>query len=314
MKTKNPELKPAKLSTWLFWGAAKFGLMSITLMLLITVTLGLLGRAMGDNIVPKSFLVTMMGLIAVYAIWRTFRGLGARTMDRTGFIAVDAGVTFIYYALSLAFVVVGTWWGPSLFNAAASIGFLAGLIFFWLGGLVGLFLIGLPIINVYALYRRCVALGIPKWKIILSIPCSLLNIACYMVPDKKSQKPAIDIPQNRFGRLVHWVGARRRNTWIFLWGLATLGVLWGYQAGLISILLLGVYYIWERVTGTEELHKNIGGTFATVAVILNIVILIASISWGIHNATARQRATATSSDIVVMDNTANTTQQTENNE
>ena len=136
-----------------------------------------------------------------------------------------------------------------------------------------------------ATYRRARAMGVPRWKAIMTIPftLSVFWFPGYMITDDKEAKPVVEIKSNWFSKWTDWVVAKPMNAIIMLiifLGLALLGS--GWLVAAITAGIYGLCAIWAWVVAPQNFRKNVGGVFSTVLGALNMSAIIGCFAWGVH--------------------------------
>jgi hypothetical protein len=130
-------------------------------------------------------------------------------------------------------------------------------------------------------------MGIPGWKIILSMPMSyFIYFAGYFIPDAKKTKPVVTTKSKWLTRATDWILARTRNTIIFLSVLFSVSFISvivspsivGAVMFAIIVAPLVILLLWIRRVGVDKLRKNIGGAFSNVAILWNALTIVAFIT------------------------------------
>ena len=140
-----------------------------------------------------------------------------------------------------------------------------------------LYMLGVEIFNIYAKIRCMQNFNIPSWKILLSIPFgfSALWVPGYLVNTKKAKKPSQEIHAKWYAKLINWTVKNRLNT-ISMFVFIT--ILTSFFAGLSAILLTFsfalMFGIWNLQVGAQQFEKNMAKKYSSVAVIINIALII----------------------------------------
>jgi hypothetical protein len=270
-----------KLISWFFNAPAKFAILSLCLMGITAIIYAIIASAiMGDvanpNVAPM-FIVMAIALIV--GIVMLIKWLPHDNLDRRSYIAADLGLSSIYFIssmLSVLFVAANQqaimYYALRLAQYSTPLLIIASLLL----SLVYLYILGAFIANIYATYRRGIAMSVPRWKLILSIPftLSLFWFPGYMLPDAK-EKTVIEIKSKWYANIVNWIMARPLNSVIVL--VITL-ILMLFLFDFASTVFTGIFAIifgilvWR--VGAKNLRKNVGGWFATFIMLLNILIFI----------------------------------------
>lgn len=279
-KEKKTTIKKNTLFTWLFRAPIKFTLT----FLLISLFGGILYAIIAQLISPAHPaaaewpLLVIMLVAGVAGLRKLIKHLPSDPISQTDFIATTNGITLSLIAMAIAyFLLLWKFFMPlflvmnsPLTSISTAIYALIGLVIL---ALIGTFLTALIITNLYATYVRALHLGVPSWKAALSMPFSILWLAGYAIKDKK-ESSALNINNTRYGRLTRRIVSSRVATWLCMLITLVLACLFfGTQYTIIAATFIGLFAIWFAVRGSAHMRENIGGAFATVAVILNIIIL-----------------------------------------
>ncbi len=303
----------AKLSTWLLKAPLKFAL-SATLLSLAAIFIYALIARQGTVAWP---IFSIFGVItAICAVWMLRRTPSVQLSHRE-FVAIDLGISIILIIMPIVLLVAGYFVIIPLIGkmiAQQSIISLAILGIF--ACIISMYQIGLSIINMQPVYNRTRTLGVPKWKAIFSLPFSLLAIPCYMLDDKKNTTQSVKIGSTWYDRFINQIISRDMYIWAAIIATTFAAVLIAPGAAIIILPMVVseilIYLIWEKVTGREKLRKNIGGAFATTAVILNILFVAMYVIWiGANINTRHKIATEISAqyaETITITDTQNTAQ------
>lgn len=299
-----------KLSKWIFWKPAKFALI-LFLSFFITI---LICTAISESFkpIPYPAIYIVLSLIFIGNIIMLIRPFKNTPMDRRSFIAIINAQWLISTILSiilLPVLLIGNT------NSIITKSVLAITLLAFIGiiiSLIALYSIGCLTLCLYAIYRRCVELKIPTWKFILSFPFGTLmfNTAGYLMNDPQKKKSSIEIKSNWYSRLTDWIIKNKRNTVIAL--IITIlisGLSTGFNSVLLAISMLLLYNIWISKTGEKKLQKTIGGKYSSVAVIINIALIIGTILLSILLTIKIPEIESTqTSEQITIEETVNTTQ------
>lgn len=146
--------------------------------------------------------------------------------------------------------------------------------------MLGIYALGLTVTAIYLTYRRLRTLNIPFWKIILAYPIgvSALTAMAYILDTGDKNSPCIESNSKTLNKLTDWTMARPRNaiilyTFVFL---ATSMFTSGFIALLLNLTAILIMALTVVNVGQKNFIKNIGGKYATVCVIMNLVVIIAT--------------------------------------
>ena len=142
--------------------------------------------------------------------------------------------------------------------------------------LLSLYILGVTIMVFWACFLRARTMNIPLWKIICSIPFGfdMLWVPGYFIPAKQSKKTVVATNIKWISNLTNWTFARLSNAgFLFTALIIGTGIFNGLTTTLLSLSILLLFAIWIMQMGDKKFEKNIGNTYATTAVIINIVII-----------------------------------------
>jgi hypothetical protein len=271
-----------KLSEWLFMAPFKFALLSFCTMvgfvLIFAIIAGAFNMAAAISSAPVAILM-IIGMII--SIWMLIKWLPAGDLDRKSFIAVSNGQLLVYAAILALSIITVAIWGNKLVMYSAWLQYYSMTLFIILAtaiSLVYLYILGVIIANLYAIYWRARAMGVPKWKLILSIPFSFLLFwfPAYLIPDAKQSKTIVPIKSKWYEKLTSWIVAKNSNTIISLIAMIVIITLFFDIYSFSLMILFGIVFgVWALITGIDGLRKNIGNNFSTMAASVNIAMVIA---------------------------------------
>jgi hypothetical protein len=273
-----------KLSTWFFKEPVKFALLSFGLILGTSVLYMLVRKLIGVDMNP-SFLSfgALMLVVLMFSVYKLIKWLPGENLDRRSFVAIDNGfsiIIFSFFLLSTIFIAHNaqnimfyTMW---LQNYSMAMFLIAAIIL----SLFYLYFIGLVVTNIYSTFRRATAMGVPKWKIILSLPFTIMLFlgAGYLLPDDKKEKSVITIKSKWYSNFTNWVvGKTSHALLVFLITTILSGLLFDLSSTCFTLFLAAIFGVWIWVMGVQKFRKSIGGAFSSFAAVLNIAIIIALI-------------------------------------
>ncbi len=158
-----------------------------------------------------------------------------------------------------------------------SFGAIFGFIIATILVLVSLYTLGVSIMGLWACFLRARTMNIPLWKIICSIPFGfdMIWLPGYFIPSKTNKKPTITTTSNWISCLTNWTFKRPSNAGLLFTILVIgTGFFNGISGTLLTISMLLMFAIWLMQMGNKQFEKNIGNTYATTAVIINIAIIV----------------------------------------
>ncbi|HOY47243.1 MAG TPA: hypothetical protein PLZ05_01410 [Alphaproteobacteria bacterium] len=271
----------SKLLSWLFSEPVRFAIISFLSVLGVSFVYILAREIFYKDMVMSSipFLILIFFVILINTVLLIKR-LPKDILDRRSFIAIDNGLSIIYFSI---FIIMTLFIASSARDLVFYTIWLQNysMVFFLLtatlGSLVYLYVIGLMISNIYVIFRRAVSMGVPKWKIILSMPFmfSMFWVSNYLLPEDKKTKSSIDIKTKWYSRFTDWVISKPINTMIvFLIVTILSGLFFDTYSSTLTILFALVFGVWVWATGLNKFQKSIGGTFSTFVWIMNIAIIL----------------------------------------
>ena len=119
-------------------------------------------------------------------------------------------------------------------------------------------------------------MGIPTWKIILSVPFgfSALWTPGYILEANTTKTPGQQISCSWYTRLQNWILSNQTNINIsYIVVIFISSLFFGSYSALLTFCLAIIFGIWAIQVGAKKFIKNIGGTYATTAIIINIALI-----------------------------------------
>lgn len=303
------ENKSQCLMSWILWRPLKFALTLLGLGIAVMIPYEIVSATIGGATALVTLGILSIAAI-VFATYLLFHRLPHDNLDRYSFVALENAQAYVL-ALAVFVAMLAIMQAQSFLISLAMMGTAGNVIFVMLAAVMFVayaYLVGLSLANVYAKFRRGRAMNIPTWKIICSIPFgfNLIWIPGYILPDEKAPKtPVIPIHASWYKKLTNWIVSRPSRT-ILAFAILTLftGFMFGIQTIFWTCAAILLFAIWVSGVGAKRFCKNIGGTYATVAVVLNIIMILA-----ISVITYRQISQISENvTITVTDTTQNTNQ------
>ena len=268
-----------KISTWTLWAPLKFSFLCFGLIFLsASINTFVLERLFAPNI-SHSIFITLTTIVFIFSLIFLIKKLPIKKMDQRSFISLHIAQTLItticFYTLTYFLIYnTQTFMIKMTLMATHSIGlfFITMLLF----GLITLYISGVYFSNIYAKFRRIQDLNIPTWKIIFIIPFgfSALWIPGFLMkPDNKQQ--TITSNNKTYNKFIDWVLTNTTNivsVFIFITLLSTL--LFGITPVLLTFIFALIYGIWTLQIGEKKFKQKISGQYSTVAMIINIVMIL----------------------------------------
>lgn len=265
------------LKQWLVKSPTFFAITSFTFAVIISVLAGLILPKSETtlNIVGISIFITT-AICAVMAI----RKIPTTKIDRASVVTVFNIKMLILALMSGASLIAATNLVPIqiwlLKTIQSPVGIIGGIIFTICLTLLALYVLGVTIMGLWACFLRARTMNIPLWKIICSIPFAfdMLWLPGYFIPNKADKKPIITTNIKWISKLTNWTFTSPTNAgFLFAALIVSTGLFNGLSATLLSISMLLMFAIWLMQMGEKKFEKNIGGAYATTAVIINIAII-----------------------------------------
>lgn len=274
------ENKSQCLMSWILWRPLKFALTLLGLGIAVMIPYEIVSATIGGATALATLGILSIAAI-VFATYLLFHRLPHDNLDRYSFVALENAQAYVL-ALAVFVAMLAIMQAQSFLISLAMMGTAGNVIFVMLAAVMFVayaYLVGLSLANVYAKFRRGRAMNIPTWKIICSIPFgfNMIWIPGYILPDEKAPKtPVIPIHASWYKKLTNWIVSRPSRT-ILAFAILTLftGFMFGIQTIFWTCAAILLFAIWVSGVGAKRFCKNIGGTYATVAVVLNIIMILA---------------------------------------
>ena len=274
---KNKKVSKSTTSAWLWTAPMKFALVFLGLiMLLCGVYMGVSSLITPNP--PQWPVSVIIFAIFVFTLYRLIKcWLPGEKLDRLAFVKIYHGVLLeIILSLILLLVILHAIW-PQLIMmmldaSPTTVGIATtGIIAI---AVIGAYTSGLVLTNIYAVFTRAVSLNVPRWKAALSIPFSILWLPGYISDDTKQKS---DKSASRYTRMTSYILSHR---WLTVVAIFICLVLYGfiYQINLVFlavyILPVLIYIVWQIFNRNT---KDVRGWFATLAVAINIALILCAI-------------------------------------
>lgn len=286
MPRKNSTNQSSTMTSWLTYAPLRFALcaffLPLGLILLYTMIVASI-RTPGHPVAVWPMLMCA-GIGFIVALVGLIRRLPNQFLDRRSFVAVDTATFITARLVGMALLIIfglfyfpmmGAFLAPTVNLGKTFLMTMLMIIF----GIGGMYIIGVQITALYATYLRARHLGVPRTKILLSLPCSMFSMAGYILDDTH-KKNTVTTKQG-FGAFVDWIIKSPANAWTILIIMAGISMLfYGLPWGMWPLFLMPVIItaLWYVIAGPEKIKKQISGAFGTVAIIVNIFILITILS------------------------------------
>lgn len=269
------------ISKWLFWAPLKFTALFSVLVGLFAFIINLFPITISTN---SWIIISVMSIICAFSLYKIIRWTPDDKMDHKSFVMLNISQSIIgmFLMIIIGFASIRMHLATS-WDLAVTMGLIALIMIIYLGGL--------GILKIKALFCRARMHDVPKWKLWLSVPfgIGIFWYSGFLVSDNKKKNPILKTYAKPFDNLISWIIAKPRNTMItFFILIASAGLMMIYDSIMmgvffvISLILMLILMFWKKI------RNNIGGGFATVAIALNLAVIISIISAAIYTAPKQQ--------------------------
>ena len=270
--------KTTTLLTWLLKTPFKFALISFITSILAVIIFSLIFSNNTTSATPLYILLTIAFAISTYF---TVRSLPKIKMDRPSFVAIHSAQTLLGFLLFTTLIYILTHNQQTLMFRLMTFDSSHPNIFMFIVVLISLyllFLLGTAVVNFYIKICRIQQFNIPTWKIIFSFPFgfSMLWVPGYLLDTKPVKTPSQEIKSKTYSKIINWVLTNNINT-VFAFIFITLlsGFFVGMAPMLLTFILAIIFGLWSTQTGAKKFEKQMNKTYSTIAVIINIAMIIA---------------------------------------
>ncbi len=281
---------------WTLWSPLRFAASALVLILTVTFTyvFGSLAFYGANTIIPQSHIITYLVITLVFCVAYQIRHMPRDKMSQTSFVSIHNAQTFILSALFLC---------ASYFLAKHAQQILLNLILMGnnlsvtfilitvAASLLYLYLTGLFIANIYAKYLRARTLKIPTWKFLFSIPFgfSAIWVPGYFLNTDTTVNNKTVSNTTWYTKITNWSVARPMNTiFSFIFISILSGFFFGFNSVLLTFCLTLIFGLWYLQIGSKNFLKNIDKRYSTMAVIINIALIVILLCFSIFIPTTTQ--------------------------
>ena len=144
-----------------------------------------------------------------------------------------------------------------------------------------LYLLGVLTANIYAKFLRARTMGIPAWKIILTMPFAFCAtwIPGYFLSSGDPKTTPVTIKSQWYNSLTDWILSRKRTTVLAFVGTILIAHFYmGSYSTLLSFSFALIFGIWILQIGTKKFLKNIDREYTNITIVLNIIMVITFIT------------------------------------
>ncbi|MCL1891721.1 MAG: hypothetical protein FWF97_00275 [Alphaproteobacteria bacterium] len=261
-----------KMITWLFWAPLKFTVLFAVLFGITMVITNLIFRtpSLAAIIWAPRIILAAVAAISAFSVYKLIRWTHDDPLDQKSFVMLNIAKSLLSLVLiAAAGAVALQTQAAATFEQLMALGLSTLLLLIYLGG------IGL--LEIKLLFVRARAQGAAKWKLWLSIPfgIGLFWYSGFLVADSAKKNQVVSAKSKFWNGLSGWITASRRNTLIAFVVILAVGMaLMSSQLtnmilfGVISAIIILCLRYWKR------LRDNLGGLYASIAMILNIVVIL----------------------------------------
>lgn len=272
----------SKISNWLIWQPLKFaGTLFVTSCIIIFLYSALCTIFQKPISIPTA--IALSALVFIYCTVKLIQRLPKHKMDRTSFVMIQNAQTILYFVGTLLSLVLFINYGQEYITEtlyAQHRTTLWSYAFLILLSTIALSIIGLKISNLYAKFLRIRSLGIPTYKIFLTMPFgfSALWIPGYILPSASKEQQSYTTKIKWYNKFTKWT-VRNLGNCITAFILICIcpGLFTNLNATLLQIMLALIFGIWAMQIGAKKFTTKINGGYTTFAIIANIILLIGTI-------------------------------------
>jgi hypothetical protein len=259
----------SRLTNWLFSAPLKYtGLVTILTAALILIT--------NFAFPPMSQIAPLFAVIALFAIlifstYKILRWTADAPLDQKSFVMLGI-------AQALVGIIAAIVLGVCSLNVQNLVAMNTGyMITALIALLLMVFLFGVWMLQIKAIFCRARALGVAKWKLWLSVPFGiwLFWYPGFLINDAKKKPAAIPTKSNWLNNIGNWIVERPRNTAIAFLAMVAFHLIFMAGDFIGTLLFLGMSLIMMAlIMLCKRVRENIGGIFANMLMILNIVLVV----------------------------------------
>ena len=265
------ENKSTKLISWVLWKPLQFSA------LFVALTIACAAVLFGSNI--RILQIASPIITLVLGIFLLIRMLPSTTyINRRSFI-LTTNTIWIIGTLVIALITpfVSAYQVPNMIETPNWFMTMLGILITLIAGIYAL---GLTVTALYLTYRRLRTLNVPAWKIIFAYPIgvSALTAMSYILDTPDNKTPNIETKLNRLNKLTDWTMARTRNA-ILMYSIVLLATnLFTNKliALLLSVIAILIMALAAINVGQKKFIKNLGNKYASICVVINLFIVIAT--------------------------------------
>lgn len=302
MVQKKERAPKSSLATWIGYAPVKFALYALFLPIILMMLYTIIVLAIAGNDAPAAtWPMTIIGGVGVaIAVYKLIRALPRGPINRAGFVTLYTGGFLTVRLVGLmALFLFGLLYFPMMaafMNPMHHPLYSLCMLVILLGlGFIGCYICGIQIAKLYATYLRAIDMGVSRTKALLSMPFSMFWMPGFFLesPTKKSGDSVL-VRSRVWQTFVDWILASSGHTWLMLVLMVVIAsTLYGW--GWFSILALApiIFILWMAIGGQKSVKKNINGSFAIVAIVVNVLTIVTFIATSVLTAQTISTATET---------------------
>jgi hypothetical protein len=258
----------SQITNWLFRAPLKYT--GLTAVLIAVLALIVNFVASPTSTAAPALTAIALVAICVFSIYKILRWTPDEQIDHKSFTMLNIGQALVGVLLVLTLGMLGI-------RMQNVMSMNASMLMAIVGVLILVFLFGTWMLQLKSIFCRARALGVPKWKLWLSIPFGiwLFWYPGFLAYDAKKNQDAISAKSNWMNNIGNWIVARPRNTALAFLCLVVFHMILmaGDTIGTLSLLLVSLGFM-ALIMLCKKVRENIGGIFANVIMILNIVLIV----------------------------------------
>lgn len=273
------------ISTWTLKSPIKFALFTFGLQILVLgiFILGMDMIAPGTQI-SKTAIMTFITLATIFGIAFQIRALPRDALNNKSFVSIhNAQMLVMLFFFFISFVPIAkyqleifmTMMHFSQQHPVLTVLLLSTMFIF------SLYLLGVLTANIYAKFLRARTMGIPAWKIILTMPFAFCAtwIPGYFLSSGDPKTTPVTIKSQWYNSLTDWILSRKRTTVLAFVGAILIAHFYmGSYSTLLSFSFALIFGIWILQIGTKKFLKNIDREYTNITIVLNIIMVITFIT------------------------------------
>ncbi|MCL2758077.1 MAG: hypothetical protein FWE64_02015 [Alphaproteobacteria bacterium] len=284
-KTQTTGHKPptTMLSQWIFKWPVKFAFISFGLIFAAAMIVALAMLSENSTVVEVAMLLSFTAAFAFIIRWAIKR-TNVNLLSRRDLLYVSTGATMIMLAISLPillFVILAA--KGTFISYQGMLLALSPVVYFAIVTLIfiaGLYIVGLVVFNLIAIYKYARANGVPQWKILLTLPLGtdFLGWPAFIADSNKKTADAITNRTRWFERFVGWIMVRPMHGAIVLVAVVFSSGFMDIEGAAVTIISLFALFALAKIYTLKKLTHHMAGMISTIAIVFNIASIALVIS------------------------------------